>query len=101
MTFFSATPESQREFNDQGYVLVRNLFSPNEIGMLSRYARADQQIAARATSRSDAQGGTTTLALSNLLEDNLYAAVVRSCRVANNNLLISARVATEHADFVR
>ena len=84
MTFFSATPESQREFNDQGYVLVRNLFSPNEIDMLSRYARADQLIATRATSRSDAQGGTTKLALSNLLEDNLYAAVVRSCRVANN-----------------
>ena len=84
MTFFTATPESQREFNDQGYVLVQNLFSPTEIGMFSRYARADQQIAARATSRTDAQGGTTKLALSNDLEDNLYAAVVRSHRVANN-----------------
>ena len=84
MNFFTATPETQRKFNDQGYILVRNLYSHNEISMLNRYARADQQIAARATSRSDAQGGTTTLALSNDLEDNLYAAVVRSKRVANN-----------------
>ena len=84
MNFFTATPESQREFYDQGYVLVRNLFLQDEITMLSRYARADQQVAARATSRTDASGGTTTLALSNELEDNLYSAVVRSRRVANN-----------------
>jgi ectoine hydroxylase-related dioxygenase (phytanoyl-CoA dioxygenase family) len=84
MTFYVADEDSQRQFSEQGFVLVRQLFSATEIDLLNRFARADQQIVARATSRSDAQGGTTTLALSNELEDNLYAAVVRSQRVALN-----------------
>jgi ectoine hydroxylase len=84
MTFFDANEKQLQAFNRDGFVLVRKLFNPHEIELLNRYARADQMIAARATSRSDAQGGTTTLALSNDLEDNLYAAVVRSRRVAAN-----------------
>lgn len=84
MTFYVASAVDQLQFQRQGYVLARKLFSDTEINLLNRYARADQQIAARATSRSDAQGGTTTLSLSNDLEDNLYAAVVRSRRVADN-----------------
>ncbi len=88
MTYFRANEQSKQTFDDQGYILVRQLFLPNEIEMLSRYARADQMIAARATSREDAKGGTTTLALSNDLEDNLYSAVVRSQRVADNMSLL-------------
>ncbi len=84
MKFFHVTPDLNRQFDLDGYVLVRNLFSSVEIDLLNSYARADQSITARATSRSDAQGGTTTLSLSNDLEDNLYAAVVRSERVAGN-----------------
>ena len=76
--------EADREgFEREGYVLASGLFSPREIDLLSRYARADQSVGARATARSDAQGGTTRLALSNDLPDDLYAAVVRSPRVAS------------------
>jgi ectoine hydroxylase-related dioxygenase (phytanoyl-CoA dioxygenase family) len=84
MTFFRVDEKSKRSFVEQGFILARQLFLPNEIELLNRYARADKKIADRATSRSDAQGGTTTLALSNDLEDNLYSAVVRSRRVASN-----------------
>lgn len=82
--FFTTGPVELQQFQQDGFVLARGLFDFEEISLLSQYARADQQIASRATSRTDAQGGTTTLSLSNDLEDNLYAAVVRSQRVALN-----------------
>ena len=84
MSYFVAGDEEVTRFATEGYFLAKALFSPTETELLSTYARADQQIQAKATSRSDASGGTTTLSLSNDLEDNLYAAVVRSRRVASN-----------------
>ncbi len=84
VTFFRASEKDLADFQHQGFVLVKQLFQPEEIQLLTQYARADRQIASQATSRSDAAGGTTTLSLSNTLQDNLYAAVVRSRRVAEN-----------------
>lgn len=84
MSFFRVSDEQRQRFDRDGYILVPQLFNTTETERLNRYARADQLVAARATSRADAQGGTTTLSLSNDLEDNLYAAVVRSRRVADN-----------------
>ncbi len=84
MAAFNATPTDIQQFSEVGYVVVSELFSPAEIQLLSQYARADQSVAARATSRTDAKGGTTTLSLSNDLEDNLYSHIVRSPRVAKN-----------------
>ena len=77
------TDEEYSEFSRTGYILVRQLFSSSEIRLLSQYARADQQVQAKATTRTDAQGGATTLALSNDLEDNLYSDVVRSKRIVD------------------
>lgn len=87
MSFYRATASDRQAFDDRGYVLVPSLLSPTEISLLSQYARADQSIQTRATHRTDAQGGTTSLTLSNDLEDNLYAAVVRLRRVAENMAL--------------
>lgn len=84
MSFFEAQADDLMRFNTDGYILVPQLFSADEMSILNRYARADQQVVAKATSRADAAGGTTTLSLSNDLEDNLYSAVVRSRRVAEN-----------------
>jgi ectoine hydroxylase-related dioxygenase (phytanoyl-CoA dioxygenase family) len=84
MAFFQVSSAEQLQFQQTGYLLVPQLFQAVEIEGLSAYARADRQVVSRATSRSDAQGGTTTLSLSNDLEDNLYSAVVRQQRVAGN-----------------
>ncbi len=84
MSFYSVSPEGAQDFECKGFVIARKLFSASEIQRLSEYARADRAVLARATSRSDAQGGTTTLSLSNDLEDNLYSLVVRQRRVASN-----------------
>ncbi len=84
MSYFRVEAPHQAEFERHGYLLVPQLFSAEETNLISEYARADAGVAAKATSRADAQGGTTTLALSNDLGEDLYAAVVRSGRVAGN-----------------
>ena len=88
MTTFQVSQADCAEFQRTGYLLVPELFSNKEISSLSQYARADQEVVARSTSRSDAAGGTTTLSLSNDLKDNLYSVVVRSRRIAANMALL-------------
>jgi ectoine hydroxylase-related dioxygenase (phytanoyl-CoA dioxygenase family) len=83
-SYFRATPVDITNFDQAGYILVRQLFSQQETSLLIHYAKQDQTVASQATTRSDAQGGQTKLSLSNDLEDNLYAAVVRSRRIADN-----------------
>ena len=82
--FFRASAKDISNFDHSGYVLIPELFSQRETQLLVRYAKQDQAVAARATTRSDSQGGQTKLSLSNHLEDNLYSVVVRSQRVVGN-----------------
>ncbi len=82
--FYRASEDDLDQFLELGYVLVPGLFSRPEVEGLSRFARADQQLKLQATSRSDAQGGTTTLSLNNDLDDGVYASVVRSRRIVDN-----------------
>ncbi|MCA9128308.1 MAG: phytanoyl-CoA dioxygenase family protein [Planctomycetales bacterium] len=84
MQHFSAGPTEQAQFSSQGYVLVRALFDSKEISLINQYARSDALLKTRATTRKDALGGATTLSLSNDLGDDLYSAVVRTARVAEN-----------------
>ncbi len=84
MSYYRATEKDCELFADQGFVFVEGLLLPQEVEQLSQYARRDRLLAEKATSRADAQGGTTTLALENHLSDDLYSAIVRSERVASN-----------------
>lgn len=82
MQYYRPSPSDLDQFERKGYVIVKGLFTGAETQLLSDIARRDKSMAERATSRSDAQGGTTTLSLSNDLEENYYAAIVRSQRLA-------------------
>ncbi|MFO0923712.1 MAG: phytanoyl-CoA dioxygenase family protein [Pirellulales bacterium] len=84
MNYYRADANAKQQFDQNGYVLVRELFSKDEMQKLIRYAKEDPLLATKATSRSDAQGGTTTLALENTLSDNLYSRIVRSERITSN-----------------
>lgn len=84
MDTYRASLSDLQHFDDQGYVLVPGLLNSQEVSALSRIARGDQAIRARATTRQDAQGGQTTLSLDNVLGDDIYSAIVRSRRVAEN-----------------
>lgn len=84
MKFFSASTAELQLFDEQGFVLIPALFRADEARLLSQIARADKQMQSRSTTRLDAQGGATTLALANDLDDAAYSAIVRSKRVAQN-----------------
>lgn len=80
---FEVAEAQLQQFNDQGFILVPRLFDPEEISLLAAYAKTDQAVLQRATSRSDADGRSTKLSLSNELLDTPYSAVVRSNRIVS------------------
>ena len=84
MAYYRPSISDIELFDDQGFISVPSIFSPEEMALVSQIARADRAMQARATTRQDAQGGATTLALENELGDDVYSAIVRSRRVAES-----------------
>ncbi|HCA50701.1 MAG TPA: phytanoyl-CoA dioxygenase family protein [Planctomycetaceae bacterium] len=82
MTTFELTPQLIDDFHQDGYLIVRELFDPQEIAGLLSFAKADAALADEAYVRRDSGGGETRLALRNDLDDRVpYTAVVRSQRI--------------------
>ena len=82
MTTFELTPQLIDDFHQDGYLIVRELFDPQEIAGLLSFAKADATLADEAYVRRDSGGGETRLALRNDLDDTVpYTAVVRSQRI--------------------
>ena len=77
------TPAQRDQFLNDGYLMLRGLFDPEEMELLLAVSKADRALAAEAVSRGDGSGGTSRLALRNDLDDaTIYSAIVRSHRVA-------------------
>ena len=55
MSFYRATVSDVVRFREDGYVIVRNLLTPEEVDLLSRVARADKHLAETAYGREDAK----------------------------------------------
>ena len=82
MTTFELTLQLIDDFHQDGYLIVRELFDPQEIAGLLSFAKADAALADEAYVRRDSGGGETRLALRNDLDDTVpYTAVVRSQRI--------------------
>lgn len=79
------TKEQRDSFQQDGFVIVRELFSREETAQLHATAKNDKQLSDEAYVREDAGGGQSKLALRNELDDqSIYTAIVRSNRVAGN-----------------
>ena len=82
---WKADQRAVQQFNDDGFVIARQLFDTNEMNLLGTIARADRDLANEAYARKDSSGTQTRLALRNELSENcMYSAIVRSNRVAAN-----------------
>ena len=77
----SFDPKESADYERDGFVVVNNLLSREEVELLSAIARADQVLAERAASRKDGANGVIRLSLSNDLGDDIYSAIVRSRRI--------------------
>jgi ectoine hydroxylase len=78
---FQVSDADVRQFEEDGYLMARGLFSAEEMEMLGSIGKADEELKAQVKSRLDAEGGVTTLSLSNELGDDIYSAIVRSRRM--------------------
>ena len=76
------TADSKSKFEKDGYLLLSDLFSAEEIAALSRFVQGDQQLAGETYGKRDATGNETRLAVRNQLDDSPCSAIVRSERVA-------------------
>jgi ectoine hydroxylase-related dioxygenase (phytanoyl-CoA dioxygenase family) len=71
------------QFQHDGYLIVSRLLDRDEVQLLGRIARADQELAAQAASRRDSQGGVIRLSVRNALVGDIYSAIVRSRRIVD------------------
>jgi ectoine hydroxylase-related dioxygenase (phytanoyl-CoA dioxygenase family) len=69
-------------YASDGFFIVEGLLDAEELGLLRSIARADHELARRAASRSDGEGGAIRLYVENELREDIYGAIVRSRRVA-------------------
>jgi ectoine hydroxylase len=84
MPAFRLSDAHASAFRDDGFFVVENLLDAEETALLGEIARADAALARAAVSRADGEGGAVTLKVENELDDEtIYAAIVRSERVAS------------------
>jgi hypothetical protein len=77
------TAQEINRWNADGYLLVPQLFTAEEIELLLKIAKSDQEMIGRAAGRKDTQGGVSKLSLRNDLYDDTYSAFVRCHRVVD------------------
>lgn len=70
-------------FQNDGCLIVRGLFDPEESGILRRAARADQAFKQHAYERKDAEGGVARLVLWNKAGEDLFGALARCHRIVD------------------
>lgn len=76
------SPKHCEQFQDDGFLLIRQLFSREEINGVMHYAKSDPMIQNEAYSKSDGAGGQSKLSVNNELASTPYSAIVQSQRVA-------------------
>ena len=64
-------------YHRDGYVLIRGMLDAEEIGLLSRAARADRVLDENAFGRADGEGGVVRLSLWNHPTDTIYGMIAR------------------------
>ena len=75
------SPAQVEQYQQNGYVIIENYFTPQEMDRLLQTARADQQLAASATDRHDAEGRVSRLSLRFDLSDDIYSTYARCKRL--------------------
>jgi hypothetical protein len=94
-------PPEVAAYHQDGYVLVRNLFDAEEIGLLRRAAKDDKALDDHAFGRADDQGGVVRLSLWNHPGDGIYGMFAR-CRsmVDSAEALLGGEVYHYHSKMI-
>jgi ectoine hydroxylase-related dioxygenase (phytanoyl-CoA dioxygenase family) len=95
------TDEQVARYHADGYVLERRLFDAEEIDLLRRAAREDNELDRRAFGRADGEGGKVRLSLWNHPGDGIYGMFARCQRVVRSaEKLLAGEVYHYHSKMI-
>ena len=77
------TPEEIVQFEKTGYLLIRNLFTIEEVNALRNAAEHNESLRKSTFSRDDGEGGSVDLALWNNVDESIFGLFPRSERLVN------------------
>jgi hypothetical protein len=78
------TDAEVKQYHDDGYVLARGCFDAEEIDLLHRSAKADNELDKRSFGRADGEGGVVRLSLWNHPGEGIYGMFARCERVVRS-----------------
>jgi hypothetical protein len=78
------TDDQLRQYHDDGYVLARGFFDREEIDLLHRSAKEDNELDRRSFGRADGEGGVVRLSLWNHPGDGIYGMFARCERMVRS-----------------
>jgi ectoine hydroxylase len=81
MPIFTPSSDQTAQFRADGFFIAERLLDAEEVDLLKSIARTDHLMQSEAASRGDGEGGAIRLVVENELDDDIYAAIVRSRRV--------------------
>ena len=77
------SPSDLSDYQENGFLIARSLFSSEEIDLLGETARADNEMDKSSSSRDDGEGNAVRLALWNHPGNGIYGMFARSKRLVN------------------
>ncbi|WP_298859202.1 phytanoyl-CoA dioxygenase family protein [uncultured Gimesia sp.] len=83
MTAMLFTAEQIAQFEQDGFLVVEDLFSQEEVSLLGQIGRADEAMQQATFSRADGEGGAVKLNIENEAHDDIYGAIARCHRVVD------------------
>ncbi len=93
--------EQVRRYHEDGYVLARGFFDKEEIDLLYRSAKADNELDKRSFGRADGEGGVVRLSLWNHPGDGIYGMFARCERVVRSaEKLLGGEVYHYHSKMI-
>jgi hypothetical protein len=72
------TPEQVDQYNEDGFIVLKGMLSPEQVALLSRTAREDRVLDQHSFGKADGEGGTVRLSLWNHPTDTIYGMIARS-----------------------
>ncbi len=61
MSYFTVSQEQIAQFREDGFLMIENMFSQEEIALAEKIARADKEKATQVRASKDTQGGESRL----------------------------------------
>jgi len=101
MPFSRLSPLQVNEFRMLGYTLVRGMFESDEIELLKKSAKEDNDLDKRSFGRADGEGGKVRLSLWNHPGDGIYGMFARCERVVRSmELVLEGEVYHYHSKMI-